>query len=202
VKIVRRNRSMKRGEQHDVRARLFRPKTKSGTRRIRIPVELVAALKTWKLRCPASAQGLVFPSEHGKPLHLTTVLKRWFYPALRRAEVRQLGLKALRHGHASATLAAGASITEVAARLGHANPSITLAVYAHWIKGTPTSALADLARAITAPARSRRRANSAVDTVYRRAATGSRMVAGSPSQSRKLAKTQCPRRDSNARPQD
>lgn len=140
-----------RGETDDVRARIFRPKTKSGTRRVRIPDELVEALTLWKLACPPTPQDLVFPNDHGGPLHLTTFLKRAFYPALRRAKLRQLGLKALRHGHASAMLAAGGSITEVQQRLGHANPSITLAVYSHWISGTPTTALAVLARLVTTP---------------------------------------------------
>jgi hypothetical protein len=36
-----------------------------------------------------------------------------FYPAVRRAKLRHLGLKALQHSHASALLLAGAPITYV-----------------------------------------------------------------------------------------
>jgi integrase len=39
----------------------------------------------------------------------------------------------LRHVHATTLLLAGTPVHVVAARLGHANPSITLRVYAHVI---------------------------------------------------------------------
>jgi hypothetical protein len=39
----------------------------------------------------------------------------------------------LRHSYASQLLAEGAPITYVAAQLGHARPTTTLAHYAHWI---------------------------------------------------------------------
>ena len=33
-------------------------------------------------------------------------------------------------------LAAGADLAYVSAQLGHANPSITLRIYSHWVPGT------------------------------------------------------------------
>ena len=150
-----------RGETTPARARLFRPKTKAGTRTIEIPPELVAVLKAWLLRCPPSPEGLVFPADDGTPLHRSTALKRAFYPALRRAGLRQLGMMALRHSHASGLLGAGAPITYVQQRLGHANPSITLRVYSHWIKGAQTTALTDLTRALIAPGATPEKAHTA-----------------------------------------
>jgi integrase len=141
-----------RGEEAPVSARLFRPKTKAGLRTIEIPSELVVTLRAWKLQCPPSPEGLVFPADDGTPLHRSTALKRGFYPALRRAGLRQLGMMALRHSHASALLLAGAPITYVQHRLGHANPAVTLRVYSHWIAGAKTTALTDLTRALTTPA--------------------------------------------------
>ena len=58
----------------------------------------------------------------------------------------------LRHVHAT-TLLAGVPVHVVAARLGHADPSITLRVYAHVISDQLTEAADIFARAIAAPAR-------------------------------------------------
>jgi integrase len=44
--------------------------------------------------------------------------------------VPEITWHALRHAHASMLIAARRPITEVAARLGHSNPAITLAIYA------------------------------------------------------------------------
>jgi integrase len=38
---------------------------------------------------------------------------------------------ALRHTHASALIAAGLDVVAISRRLGHANPTITLTIYAH-----------------------------------------------------------------------
>jgi integrase len=40
----------------------------------------------------------------------------------------------LRHAHASMLIAAKVPITTVAARLGHADPAITLRIYAHLVR--------------------------------------------------------------------
>ncbi|MFD2171440.1 tyrosine-type recombinase/integrase [Tumebacillus lipolyticus] len=39
-----------------------------------------------------------------------------------------------RHTHASLLIKAGVPITRVATRLGHANPSITLSTYTHFLQ--------------------------------------------------------------------
>jgi integrase len=43
-------------------------KTDASRRRIPLPQEVLKQLKLWKLRCPHSDQGLVFPSPNGSPL--------------------------------------------------------------------------------------------------------------------------------------
>jgi integrase len=56
----------------------------------------------------------------------------------------------LRHVHATTLLLAGEPVHVVAARLGHADPSVTLRVYAHAIQDL-TPAVADIfARAVLA----------------------------------------------------
>ncbi|MGN9789121.1 tyrosine-type recombinase/integrase [Nonomuraea sp. ZG12] len=46
----------------------------------------------------------------------------------------------LRHIHATLLLLAGVPVHVVAARLGHADPAITLRVYAHVIRSAETAA--------------------------------------------------------------
>ncbi|MEV6150577.1 tyrosine-type recombinase/integrase [Nonomuraea sp. NPDC052129] len=54
----------------------------------------------------------------------------------------------LRHIHATTLLLAGVPVHIVAARLGHADPSITLRVYAHVIRAAEASAADVFAQAI------------------------------------------------------
>lgn len=49
---------------------------------------------------------------------------------------RPFNLHSLRHHHASNLIAAGIDILTISRRLGHANPSITLAVYGHLYPNT------------------------------------------------------------------
>jgi integrase len=56
----------------------------------------------------------------------------------------------LRHVHATTLLRAGVPVHVVAARLGHADPSITLRVYAHVISEQLAEAAVIFARSIEA----------------------------------------------------
>lgn len=72
--------------------------------------------------------------------------------ALKR-ECARLGLPAvtphgLRHLHASLLLNEGLPVTAVSARLGHANPAITLKVYAHALAGQDAQAAISIGRAL------------------------------------------------------
>lgn len=140
--FVKRSLSMARGadETGRIRPKFFPPKTESGDRVLSIPLVLVANLKAWKLQCPISEYDLVFCRADGAPLHRKNVLHYGLDPALRRAGLRKVTMKTLRHSHASGLIAAGAPITEVQHRLGHSNPAITLKVYTHWFKDADTGA--------------------------------------------------------------
>jgi integrase len=74
--------------------------------------------------------GLVFCRADGQPLHHRRVLEA-FRRLCSRAGVENIGLHGLRHLHASALLEAGLGAPQVARRLGHAGPGVTLVVYGH-----------------------------------------------------------------------
>jgi integrase len=105
--VIRRSLSWARPQVEEVRPRHFPPKTKAGRRTISIPALLVAELKRWKLQCPISDDGLVFPTADGKPMPRAKMLQTQFYPALSRAKLRRVTFHTLRHSCASAMIASG-----------------------------------------------------------------------------------------------
>lgn len=58
----------------------------------------------------------------------------------RKAGLPGVGLHSLRHSHASELLSKGAPIPTVAKRLGHANPNVTLSIYAHALEADELAA--------------------------------------------------------------
>ena len=79
----------------------------------------------------------VFCSEAGTPVNQRNLARLW-YRLRRRAKatgVRPLKLHAARHTWASMALASGKSVRWTADQLGHADPALTLRVYAHAIRG-------------------------------------------------------------------
>ncbi len=75
----------------------------------------------------------VFLNRAGRPLDYRHVGDN-FRAAVRRSGVRadgRLSLHSLRHGYASELISRGQDELFVSRQLGHANPSITLKVYAH-----------------------------------------------------------------------
>ena len=58
----------------------------------------------------------------------------------------------LRHLHATTLLLAGVPVHVVAARLGHADPAITLRVYAHVIREASTAVADVFAKAVSSDA--------------------------------------------------
>jgi integrase len=132
------------GDTGIAKPRFFGPKTKSGYRTIPLPPELATMLKVWKLQCPPSDRGLVFCRDTGEPLRRSYILRTGLWPACRRAGLRRSNVKTMRHSFASGLLARGVAIT-VAGLMGHANASITLKVYAHFLPHTDDGAVAGFA---------------------------------------------------------
>lgn len=114
-------------------------KTDAAARRIVLGDDLVALLREHRKRQaeerlaagPAWVDsGAVFGEVDGRALHPNKA-SNTFSRAASTADLPAIGLHGLRHTHATMLLRAGVPIPAVAQRLGHANPSITLAVYSH-----------------------------------------------------------------------
>jgi integrase len=140
-------------ERADEYNSLGRPKSGSGERSVPLPPIVVSALREWKLRCPKSDLGLVFPSPRGAGIVTRDyIVKRGLIPAQIAAEVsfevpgahgkpvkraKYPGLHALRHFYASwcinrkvdGGLELPAKIVQE--RLGHSTIAMTLDVYGH-----------------------------------------------------------------------
>ncbi|MFI6174484.1 tyrosine-type recombinase/integrase [Nonomuraea sp. NPDC051191] len=100
------------------------------------------------------ADDYVFTTGWGKPVHPDTlsslfpILIKRYNQANPRTPLPHARLHDLRHIHATTLLLASVPVHVVAARLGHADPSITLRVYAHVIRAAEASAADIFAEAI------------------------------------------------------
>jgi integrase len=73
----------------------------------------------------------VFASSAGTPLAVRNIIRRGLEPAIEAAGLPRLRWHDLRHVAASLLIAQGASVGYLSRILGHANPAITLSIYAH-----------------------------------------------------------------------
>ncbi len=76
-----------------------------------------------------------------------TLSNHWRH-AVKSRKLPKVTFHALRHSHASALIAAGLDVVSVSRRLGHANPTITLSVYAHLFKNKDADAAAAMDAAL------------------------------------------------------
>ena len=106
-------------------------KTRYSRRRVGLLDELIGDLKHWKLRCPKGEHDLVFPSDDGRLLNHGILLRKGFYPALRRAKLRHVRFHDLRHTFASLLIHANVHPKRIQALMGHSTIRITLDVYGH-----------------------------------------------------------------------
>ncbi len=136
------------------------PKTRSGGRTIALPAEAMQGLRRqraqqaeWRLRAGpewANAADLVFTQWSGAPLHGASV-SHGLMVQCRRLGVPELTPHGLRHLHASVLLDQGLPVPAVSARLGHADSSITMRVYAHLVGRRDDAGAEAIARAIGGP---------------------------------------------------
>jgi integrase len=137
----------------------FAPTKTSMTRTVSIAAETVTLLREHKRqqaeckmknRQTYEDHGLVFAKEAGdtqtpratlgQPLSLGCIGEGEFGRLIKASGVRRIKFHGLRHTSATLSLQAGTPVHVVAARLGHANPAMTLTVYAHALPGQQAAA--------------------------------------------------------------
>jgi integrase len=119
------------------------PKSSDGHRSVPMMPMVVNALREWKVQCPPTDLGLVFPTRTGKIDAHANIVSRGLFPAMIAAGVtvdgkpKYTGLHALRHFYASWCINRKADgglelpVKDVQYRLGHSTVSMTLDVYGH-----------------------------------------------------------------------
>ena len=126
--LIRVHRQLTRHRQH------CPLKTPAGRREVVLAPALGKALREQWLASPHKRPGdFVFATADGRGLDYRDV-GEGFQTAVTRAGITapgKLTLHSLRHGYASLLIANGLNVVFVSRQLGHANPSITLEVYAH-----------------------------------------------------------------------
>ncbi len=114
-------------------------KTRSSRRKVAVSREVADMLRAWRRRQNAERlaagpawedDGLVFCGPRGRPLRPSDAIHA-FHRAAKAAGLPRIRFHDLRHTHATDLLARGVPAPEVAARLGHSNPAVTMRVYAH-----------------------------------------------------------------------
>lgn len=137
-----------KGELH-VRQRADRygvigpPKSRAGERKIPIPPGALLSLKEWKLACPKSETGLVFPTASGCVMHHKNLVREILDPAqiaagmLSNDGAPKYGLHSLRHFFASWCINRKVDggrelpLKAVQVLMGHGSITMTADVYGH-----------------------------------------------------------------------
>jgi len=119
------------------------PKTAAGRRPVPLDASLVGIFRSHKARQArerlsageAYSDGdYLLANEIGEPYHPDTI-SQWFDDAIMASGLPRIRLHDSRHTAASLMLAAGVPTKVVSDLLGHASPTITLAIYAHTLPG-------------------------------------------------------------------
>jgi integrase len=112
------------------------PKTASSRRTLTLPQRVLEAVVRL-CEVKGDQSGYLFATSSGQPVDVSNFYKWSFRPALRRAGLPEsITPHQLRHGTASLLLNQNVPVPVVSRYLGHANPGITMKVYAHVIDGT------------------------------------------------------------------
>lgn len=91
---------------------------------------------------------LVFPGDDGG-LRSPRAFSAYWADRAEDFGVSDVTLHALRHTHASQLIAAGIDVVTISKRLGHANPTVTLRIYAHLFRKRDDKAAAAINAALS-----------------------------------------------------
>ncbi len=112
--------------------RVDQPTKTRSTRPILLDDDTVTILRSARNRHTANDDGYVFTSDSGAtPWRPDSMTARWARVRRQAGVTETVRLHDLRHWQATQLLDAGVPVPSVAARLGHANGTTTLSIYAH-----------------------------------------------------------------------
>jgi integrase len=109
------------------------PKSKAGKRTMFMPTAIVTMLSAHLERAgltPDDSDALVFTDEDGGPLRYSNWRRRVWLPAAKAAGCEGAGFHDLRRLNATTLVVGGIDVKTAQVRLGHADPRMTLAIYA------------------------------------------------------------------------
>ena len=140
-----------------------KPKSEAGERTVPLTPIVVNTLREWKLACPKSKGGLVFPTTGGLVEHHKNIIERGLVPTMISAGVavdgrpKYTGLHSFRHFYASWCINRRADgglelpPKVVQERLGHSSITMTMDVYGHLFpRGDDAAELAEAERSLLA----------------------------------------------------
>jgi integrase len=117
--------------------RFYPPKSNKSRRSVDLMPKMVSELRRWKLASSYSGDDdLVFPGFKGGPMDCNHLVKKRFYPALNRAEIKKIRFHSLRHTFASLLIDQGENIKYIQEKMGHASITTTLDIYGHLMNKT------------------------------------------------------------------
>ena len=131
--------------------RLKSPKTRAGRRTVSLPASVVETLRVHRRRQMEHRLAIGFGRLGDDDLvfaradasaHPPDNLSRDWRRTVLSLKLPRVSFHALRHSHVSALIAAGLDVVTISRRIGHANPAVTLAVYAHVFAGANKDATA------------------------------------------------------------
>jgi integrase len=128
---------------------VYPPKTPHSRRTLRLPAIALDTLRKHAERHGEPTEGYLFATSNGTPIAPENFWRWGWKPALRKAGLPEsLHFHDLRHGAASLLLCQRVPVPVVSKYLGHADPSITMKVYAHVIDGASGLAAAGMDEAL------------------------------------------------------
>jgi integrase len=118
-------------QRADAKGKIGPPKSAASRRTVPLPASAIKALKEWKLACPPSEPGLVFPSNAGKVMSHRYMSLNVFGPVLTEAKAVGVTLHDLRHAAASLWIEQRVEPKRVQTWLGHHSIQVTFDTYGH-----------------------------------------------------------------------
>lgn len=106
-------------------------KTKSSEAILPLPAALAATLRAHREQWKENPEGFLFVTRNKRPPSSNKVVEYGLWPVLDLLGIPRCGLHAFRHTHTSLLLDTGATPKVVQEQLRHADPRVSLGVYAH-----------------------------------------------------------------------